>query len=57
MADKLTVWAAALTYFGILSIFPALLAMVSVLGLIGSSVTGSLLENLEEVAPGPARRS
>ena len=55
MADKLTVWAAALTYFGILSIFPALLAMVSVLGLIGSSVTDSLLENLEEVAPGPAQ--
>jgi membrane protein len=55
MADKLAVWAAALTYFGILSIFPALLAMVSVLGLIGSSVTDSLLENLEEVAPGPAQ--
>ena len=51
----MTVWAAALTYFGILSIFPALLAMVSVLGLIGGSVTETLLENLEEVAPGPAQ--
>jgi membrane protein len=55
MADKLTIWAAALTYFGVLSIFPALLAMVSVLGLIGGSVTDTLLENLEEVAPGPAQ--
>jgi membrane protein len=55
MADKLTTWAAALTYFGILSIFPALLAIVSVLGLIGGGVTDTLLENLEEVAPGPAQ--
>jgi membrane protein len=54
-ADKLTVWAAALTYFGVLSIFPALLVLVSVLGLIGGSVTDSLLSNLEEVAPGPAQ--
>ena len=54
-ADKLGVWAAALTYFGVLSIFPALLVVVSVLGLIGESATDSLLENLEDVAPGPAQ--
>jgi membrane protein len=53
--DKLGVWAAALTYFGILSIFPALLVLVSVLGLIGESVTNSLISNLEDVAPGPAQ--
>jgi membrane protein len=53
--DKLTIWAAALTYFGILSIFPALLVVVSVLGLIGPSVTDSLINNLKEVAPGPAQ--
>ena len=52
--DKLTDWAAALTYFGVLAIFPALLVVVSVLGLIGDSVTDSLLKNLEDVAPGPA---
>jgi|SRR5215216_706828 len=52
--DKLGVWAAALTYFGILSIFPTLLVLVSVLGLIGESVTDSLIKNLEDVAPGPA---
>ena len=53
--DKLGVWSAALTYFGVLSIFPALLVVVSFLGLLGDSVTDSLLENLEDVAPGPAQ--
>ncbi len=47
-------WAAALTYYGILSIFPALLALVSVLGLIGHSATQSLIDNLHSLAPGPA---
>ena len=54
-ADKLAVWAAALTYFGVLSVFPALLVVVSVLGLIGQSATDSLLTNLQDVAPGPAQ--
>lgn len=54
-ADKLTDWAAALTYYGVLAIFPALLVVVSVLGLIGTSVTDTLIQNLEDVAPGPAQ--
>jgi membrane protein len=53
--DNLTDWAAALTYYGILAIFPALLALVSVLGLIGSSATQPLIDNLGKVAPGPAK--
>jgi membrane protein len=53
--DNLTDWAAALTYYGILSIFPALLVLVSVLGLIGSSATQPLIDNLGQVAPGPAQ--
>jgi len=53
--DNLTDWAAALTYYGILSIFPALLALVSVLGLIGSSAIQPLIDNLGAVAPGPAK--
>jgi membrane protein len=53
--DKLGVWSAALTYFGVLSIFPALLVVVSFLGLLGESTTDTLLENLEDVAPGPAQ--
>jgi membrane protein len=54
-ADELTDWAAALTYYGILSIFPALVAIVSILGLIGHSATQPLLDNLQSFAPGPAR--
>jgi membrane protein len=53
--DNLTDWAAALTYYAILSIFPALLVLVSVLGLIGESATDPLLDNLANLAPGPAQ--
>ncbi len=53
--DNLVDWAAALTYYGVLAIFPALLALVSVLGLVGSSATQPLIDNLGRVAPGPAR--
>ena len=53
--DNLTDWAAALTYYGVLSIFPALIVLVSVLGLIGTSATQPLLDNLGSVAPGPAK--
>jgi membrane protein len=53
--DNLTDWAAALTYYGILSIFPALIALVSILGLVGSSATQPLIDNVGSVAPGPAK--
>ena len=53
--DQLGIWAAALTYFGVLSIFPALLVVVSALGLVGESATDALIRNLEDVAPGPAQ--
>jgi membrane protein len=53
--DNLTDWAAALTYYGVLSIFPALIVLVSILGLIGESATDPLLENLGSLAPGPAQ--
>src|SRR5918997_1831857 len=52
--DNLTDWAAALTYYGVLSIFPAILALVSILGLVGESATQPLLDNLAQLAPGPA---
>jgi membrane protein len=55
-ADNLTDWAAALTYYGVLAIFPALIALVSVLGLIGPSATEPLINNLGSVAPGPAKQ-
>jgi membrane protein len=53
--DNLTDWAAALTYYGILAIFPALLALVSILGLLGDSTTQTLIDNVSEVAPGAAK--
>jgi membrane protein len=55
-ADNLTDWAAALTYYGVLAIFPALIALLSVLGLIGHSATQPLIDNLSSVAPGPAKQ-
>ncbi|MDX6672042.1 MAG: rane protein [Solirubrobacteraceae bacterium] len=54
--DNLTDWAAALTYYGILALFPALIVLVSILGLIGPSATQPLLDNLGKLAPGPANQ-
>jgi len=51
-ADNLTTWAAALTYYGVLAIFPAIIALVSILGLVGHSATQPLLTNLGKLAPG-----
>ena len=53
--DHVTDLAAALTYYGVLAIFPMLIVILSVLGLIGDSVTQPLLQNLTTVAPGPAK--
>jgi membrane protein len=53
--DKLTTWAAALTYYGILSLFPGLLVLVSVLRLTGQANTQKVLDNVTSIAPGPAR--
>jgi membrane protein len=53
--DNLTDLAAALTYYALLSIFPMLLAVLSILGLFGESATRPLIDNLRELAPGPAR--
>jgi membrane protein len=52
--DGLGDWAAALTYYGILSIFPALLVLVSLLGLAGQSTTQAVVDNVGQLAPGPA---
>lgn len=53
--DELTDRAAALTYYGVLSLFPALLVLVSLLGLSGASATDKVLTNLRQLAPGSAR--
>ncbi|MGW4566486.1 YihY/virulence factor BrkB family protein [Streptomyces sp. NPDC004561] len=53
--DELTDRAAALTYYGVLSLFPALLVLVSLLGLAGRSVTDKMLANIRHLAPGSTR--
>ena len=55
LEDHLLQWAAALTFFGVISLFPALLAMVALLGLIGAPALEPLIANVSELAPGAAR--
>jgi YihY family inner membrane protein len=50
--DNLSDWAAALTYYSVLSIFPALLVVVSLVDLAGRTTIQTLLDNLGQVAPG-----
>src|SRR5215218_6062299 len=54
-ADQLTDRAAALTYYGILSIFPALIALVSIAGIVRQPATKPLLTNIGAFTPGAAR--
>ncbi len=54
--DNLSDRAAALTYYGILSIFPALLVIVSLVGLAGKSVSQSLITNTGKLAPGSVKQ-
>jgi len=54
-ADQLTDRAAALTYYGILSIFPAMIALVSIAGIVGQPATKPLLTNIGAFTPGAAR--
>lgn len=53
--DELTDRAAALTYYGVLSMFPALLVLVSLIGLLGRDVTDSVVGNLGRAAPASVR--
>ena len=50
--DQLTDSAAALTYFGVLSIFPALIVLVSILGMLGHSTVQKFMNNVDQLAPG-----
>ncbi|HET9967602.1 MAG TPA: YihY/virulence factor BrkB family protein [Streptosporangiaceae bacterium] len=50
--DDITDRAAALTYFGVLALFPAMLVIVSILGLMGKSTTQKVLNNVAQIAPG-----
>jgi membrane protein len=56
MDDNLTDWAAALTYYGLLALFPAMIALVSIVGLVGDEkeTTDTLTEIVTEVGPSSA---
>jgi membrane protein len=51
--DNLTDWAAALTYYGLLALFPALIALVSLVGLLGDpeETTDALTEMVTSIGP------
>ena len=44
--------AAALTYFGVLAIFPGILVLISIVGMLGPATTQKFLDNLRQVTPG-----
>src|SRR3712207_1760774 len=52
--DNLTDWAAALTYYGVLALFPALIALVSIVGLVfePQQVTKTLTDTVTAISPG-----
>ncbi|MFJ2026838.1 YihY/virulence factor BrkB family protein [Streptomyces sp. NPDC087897] len=49
--DDVTDWAAALTYYAILALLPALLVTVSVIGLANPDATGALIADITAFAP------
>jgi membrane protein len=57
--DNLTDWAATLTYFGLLALFPALIVMVSIVGLVGDpeSTTNTLTDIVTKVGPDSAAQT
>src|SRR3712207_9576930 len=50
--DNLTDWAAALTYYGVLALFPALIALTSIVGLL--TTPQQLTDALTTVVPASA---
>src|SRR3954452_2203991 len=54
--DNLTDWAAALTYYAVLALFPAVIALVSILGLVvdRTTITRVLTETISSIGPSSA---
>jgi membrane protein len=54
--DNLTDWAAALTYYGVLALFPAIIALVSILGLVidKATITRVLTDTVSQLGPSSA---
>ena len=52
--DNMIDWAAALTYYSMMSIFPGVVVLSALVGLAGTSATEPLVENVRQLAPGEA---
>src|ERR671927_477380 len=54
--DNITDWAAALTYYAVLSLFPALIALVSILGLVvdKATITRVIEQTISSIGPSSA---
>jgi membrane protein len=54
--DDMLVWAAALTYYGVLSLFPALLVLVALIGLVGEypRTSDTILDVVASIGPDSA---
>jgi membrane protein len=54
--DNITDWAAALTYYAVLSLFPALIALISILGLVvdPATTTRVITDIVSQLGPGTA---
>jgi membrane protein len=57
--DNLTDWAGTLTYYGLLALFPALIVMVSVVGLVANpqSTTNTLTDIVSRIGPNSAAQT
>lgn len=57
--DKLGVWAGALTYYGLLALFPALIALVGLIGLVGDpkSTTQTMMQIVTKLGPSSAAQT
>ncbi|ONI86907.1 ribonuclease [Actinosynnema sp. ALI-1.44] len=53
--DSVDDWAAALTYYSVLSLFPGIIVLTSLLALLGPESTKALTDSIQQMAPGPAR--
>ncbi len=57
--DNLSDWAAALTYYGLLALFPALIALVGLIGLLGdpASTTKTITQIVTKIGPSSAAQT
>jgi membrane protein len=57
--DNLSDWAAALTYYGLLAIFPALIALIGLIGLVGdpTSTTTTITQIVTKIGPSSAAQT